>query len=131
MKVHQYNVSCAPSIVQWGTYEGLRNCMEDVEFMKKEFIKRRDYLYSRLINMGFKANLPMGAFYMFPSIERFNMKSEEFCEKLLKEAGVAIVPGSAFGVGGEGYIRISYAYSMEQLKEAADRMEKWLKSLEM
>jgi aminotransferase len=131
MKVHQYNVSCAPSIVQWGTYEGLRNCMEDVEFMKKEFIKRRDYLYNRLINMGFNANLPMGAFYMFPSIERFNMKSEEFCEKLLKEAGVAIVPGSAFGAGGEGYIRISYAYSMEQLKEAADRMEKWLKSLEM
>ncbi|MBC2580298.1 aminotransferase class I/II-fold pyridoxal phosphate-dependent enzyme [Clostridium sp. DJ247] len=129
MKVHQYNVSCAPSIVQWGAYEGLRSCMKDVELMKKEFIARRDYLYNRLINMGFKSNLPMGAFYIFPSIESFNMKSEEFCERLLKEAGVAAVPGDAFGVGGEGYIRISYAYSMEQLKEAADRIEKWIKTL--
>lgn len=128
IKVHQYNVSCAPSIVQWGAYEGLRNCMKDVESMKQEFIKRRDYLYERLIKMGFKSNLPMGAFYMFPSIGKFNMKSEEFCERLLKEAGVAIVPGSAFGIGGEGYIRISYAYSMEQLKEAADRMEKWIET---
>lgn len=129
MKVHQYNVSCAPSIVQWGAYEGLKSCMEDVEYMRKEFIKRRDYLYNRFIKMGFGSNIPMGAFYMFPSIKKFNMKSEDFCESLLKEAGVAVVPGSAFGVGGEGYMRISYAYSMEQLQEAADRIENWIKSL--
>lgn len=129
MKVHQYNVSCAPSIVQWGAYEGLKSCMSDVEYMRSEFIKRRDYLHDRFIKMGFEANLPMGAFYMFPSIKKFNMKSEEFCERLLKEAGVAVVPGSAFGVGGEGYMRISYAYSMEQLKEAADRIENWIKSI--
>lgn len=131
IKVHQYNVSCAPSIVQWGAYEGLKNCIEDVEYMKNEFIKRRDYLYERLINMGLETNLPMGAFYIFPSIKKFNMESEEFCEKLLKEAGVAAVPGSAFGIGGEGYMRISYAYSMEQLKEAADRMESWIKKVGM
>lgn len=129
MKVHQYNVSCAPSIVQYGAYEGLKSCMNDVEYMKNEFIKRRDYLYNRLAQIGFEANLPMGAFYMFPSIEKFNMKSEEFCERLLKEAGVAAVPGAAFGVGGEGYMRISYAYSMEQLKEAADRIEGFIKNL--
>lgn len=129
MKVHQYNVSCAPSIVQYGAYEGLKNCMEDVEYMKKEFIKRRDYLYDRLTKMGFESNIPKGAFYMFPSIKKFNLKSEDFCERLLKEAGVAAVPGSAFGVGGEGYIRISYAYSMEQLKEASDRMENFVKNL--
>lgn len=129
MKVHQYNVSCAPSIVQYGAYEGLKNCMEDVKYMKKEFIKRRDYLYDRLTKMGFESNIPMGAFYMFPSIKKFNLKSEDFCERLLKEAGVAAVPGSAFGVGGEGYMRISYAYSMEQLKEACDRIENFVKNL--
>jgi aminotransferase len=129
MKVHQYNVSCAPSIVQYGAYEGLRNCMEDVEYMKNEFIKRRDYLYNKLIKIGFESNVPKGAFYIFPCIKKFNMKSEEFCERLLKEAGVAAVPGDAFGIGGEGYMRISYAYSMEQLKEAADRMENFVKNL--
>lgn len=129
MKVHQYNVSCAPSIVQWAACEGFKSCMDDVEYMRKEFIKRRDYLYNRFIKMGFESNVPMGAFYMFPSIKKFNMKSDEFCERLLKEAGVAVVPGSAFGIGGEGHMRISYAYSMEQLKEASDRIEKFLKNL--
>jgi aminotransferase len=126
MKVHQYNVSCAPSIVQWGAVYGLRNCMKDVENMKSEFIKRRDYLYTRLREMSFDVKLPMGAFYMFPSIKNFGMSSEDFCERLLREAKVAIVPGSAFGPGGEGYIRISYASSMDKLKLAADRLEKWL-----
>lgn len=129
MKVHQYNVSCAPSIVQYGAYEGLKNCMEDVEYMKNEFIKRRDYLYERLTKIGFESNIPMGAFYMFPSIKKFNLKSEDFCERLLKEAGVAAVPGDAFGAGGEGYMRISYAYSMEQLREACDRIENFIKNL--
>ena len=127
MKVHQYNVSCAPSIVQWGAYEGLKNCLDDVEKMKIEFMKRRDYVYDRLTSMGMDTILPNGAFYIFPSIKRYNMKSEEFCERLLREGYAAVVPGSAFGSGGEGYIRISYSYSMETLKEGLDRMEKWLK----
>jgi len=126
IKVHQYNVSCAPSIVQWGVYEGLRNCLDDVEKMKNEFIERRDYVYNRLINMGMESNVPKGAFYIFPSIKKFNLDSEKFCERLLQEAKVAAVPGSAFGVGGEGYIRISYSYDIKTLKEALDRMEKWI-----
>lgn len=125
MKVHQYAVSCAPSIAQWGAYEGLKSCLDDVLYMKNEFIKRRNYLYDRLVSLGFETNLPKGAFYMFPSIKQFNISSEEFCERLLKEAKVAVVPGSAFGTGGEGYIRISYSYSMEELREALDRIEKW------
>lgn len=127
MKVHQYNVSCAPSIVQWGAYEGLKSCLGDVEEMKEELKKRRDYLYDRLIAMGMDVVLPKGAFYMFPSIKKYGLTSEEFCERLLREGYVAVVPGSAFGVGGEGYIRISYSYSMESLEEGMNRLEKWLK----
>lgn len=126
MKVHQYGVSCAPSISQWGAYEGLKYCIKDVENMKQQFKDRRDYVYNRLKDIGFDVTLPKGAFYIFPSIEKFNMKSEEFCDRLLKEAGVAAVPGSAFGKGGEGYIRISYSYSLEQITEALNRIETWI-----
>ncbi|MDS1004641.1 aminotransferase class I/II-fold pyridoxal phosphate-dependent enzyme [Clostridium sporogenes] len=129
IKVHQYNVSCAPSICQWGAYAGLKYCMEDVAYMKEEFIKRRDFVYDRLKYMGIDTYLPKGAFYIFPSIKKYNMTSEEFSQRLLKEAKVAIVPGSAFGEKGEGYIRISYAYSMEQLNEALNRMEAWLNKI--
>ncbi|KGM97281.1 aspartate aminotransferase [Clostridium novyi A str. 4552] len=129
VKVHQYNVSCAPSIVQWGALEGLRYCMSDVEYMKEKFMERRKYLYDRLLSMGLDVEFPRGAFYIFPSIKKFNMSSEEFCERLLKEAKVAIVPGSAFGSGGEGFIRISYCYSLDVLKEAMDRLENWIKNL--
>ncbi|KAJ50447.1 aminotransferase [Clostridium tetanomorphum] len=127
VKLHQYNTSCAPSIVQWAVVEGLKNCMEDVEYMKNEFIKRRDYVYKRLKDLNFDVNLPKGAFYIFPSIKKFNITSEKFCESLLKEEKVAVVPGASFGEGGEGYIRISYAYSMKELKEALDRIEMWIK----
>ncbi|WP_123054352.1 aminotransferase class I/II-fold pyridoxal phosphate-dependent enzyme [Clostridium sp. JN-1] len=126
LKVHAYNVSCTSSIAQWGAYEGLKNCLNDVEYMKQEFIKRRDFVYAELVNMGFETNLPKGAFYIFPSIKKFSSSSEEFCEKLLKEARAAVVPGSAFGSEGEGHIRISYAYSIEELKEALDRIRKAL-----
>jgi aminotransferase len=100
-----------------------------VESMKEEFIRRRDYLYGQLKDIGVDVNMPMGAFYMFPGINKFNMSSDEFCERLLKEEGVAIVPGSAFGPGGEGYIRISYAYSMPQLEESARRIRKFVEKL--
>lgn len=126
VKVHQYNVSCAPSIVQWGALEGLRSCLPAVEDMKNELIGRRDYLYDELTSLGFQVNLPKGAFYMFPSIEKFNMDSETFCEKALNEAKVAMVPGTAFGYGGEVYIRISYCYSMEELEKAVKRLKDWI-----
>jgi len=128
MKVHQYCVSCAPSIAQWGALEGLLNCNKDVEFMKSEFKKRRDFLYEKLNTLGLKCKLPQGAFYIFPSIKKFSMSSDEFCERLLKEAGVAIIPGSAFGVGGKNFIRISYSYSMPQLEEAITRMSNWIEN---
>ncbi|MBX4259306.1 aminotransferase class I/II-fold pyridoxal phosphate-dependent enzyme [Clostridium estertheticum] len=129
MKVHQYNVSCATSISQWGAYEGLLSCKRDVENMKLEFEKRKEYVCKRLKQMGMDITLPRGAFYIFPSITRFSMSSEEFCNRLLYEGKVAVVPGSAFGTGGEGFIRISYSYSLEVLKEALDRMEKWIATL--
>jgi len=126
MKVHQYGVSCAPSIVQYGALEGLKSCLPDVEYMKNQFEKRRDYVYKRLVELGFEVVKPRGAFYIFPSITKFNLTSEAFCESLLREGKVAVVPGNAFGEGGEGYIRISYSYSLEELKRAFDRIEEWL-----
>jgi len=129
IKVHQYNVSCATTISQWGAYEGLISCMSDVENMKGEFERRKEYVYKRLSEMGLDVNRPKGAFYIFPSITKFSMSSEEFCNRLLYEGKVAVVPGSAFGTGGEGFIRISYSYSLEVLKEGLDRMEKWLEML--
>ncbi|QGU94948.1 aminotransferase class I/II-fold pyridoxal phosphate-dependent enzyme [Clostridium bovifaecis] len=129
VKVHQYAVSCAPSVAQWGAYEGIKSCLSEVEFMKDEFIKRRDYLYEKLISMGFEVNLPKGAFYIFPSIKAFNMSSDKFCERALNEAKVAMVPGSAFGSGGEGYIRISYCYSIEDLEKAVNRLGDWIRKV--
>ena len=129
IKVHQYNVSCAASISQWGAYEGLLSCMNDVNIMKVEFEKRKEYVYKRLIEMGMDVTSPRGAFYIFPSIAKYSMKSEEFCYRLLYEGKVAVVPGSAFGIGGEGFIRISYSYSLEMLTEGLDRMEEWIKTL--
>ena len=129
MKVHQYGVSCAPSIGQYGALEGLKSCKADVENMKQAFKDRRNYLYDELIKLGFDCVKPEGAFYMFPSIKKYGMNSEEFCERLLKEAKVAIVPGSAFGIGGEGYIRISYSYSSQELSEGVSRISKWMKTI--
>lgn len=126
IKVHQYAVSCAPSIVQWGVVEGLRSCKEDVEIMKKSFIERKDFVYNRLVELGFEVNNPQGAFYIFPSIKKFNMTSEEFCNKLLEEKKIACVPGTAFGEKGEGYIRISYCYAREQLEEALKGIEEFI-----
>lgn len=127
MKVHQYGVSCAPSIAQYGALEGLKNSLDDVENMRKTFERRKDYCMSRLKELNIEVAEPKGAFYIFPSIKKFNMSSEEFCENLLNEGKVACVPGTAFGELGEGYMRISYCYSDEVLKEAFDRLEKFLK----
>jgi aminotransferase len=129
IKVHQYCVSCAPSVAQWGALEGLNNCMEHIHIVNNSFIYRRDYLYNRLKALGMEVNLPMGAFYMFPSIKKFNMSSEDFCDRLLKEGKVAIIPGNAFGTKGEGFARISYSYSEDDLKNGLDRLEKWISNI--
>lgn len=129
MKVHQYFVSCAPSIVQYGIVEGLKKSKGDLEIMVKEFKRRRDYSFKRLKNMGLRVAEPKGAFYIFPSIKKYNLSSKEFCEKLLFEEKVALVPGDAFGSMGEGYFRISYCYSDEELKNAFDILEKFIEKL--
>lgn len=129
MKVHQYNVSCATSICQWAALEGLRNGLDDVENMRNVLRERKDYVISELKNMGLEVNEPKGAFYVFPSIKKFNMSSEEFCLKLLNEEKIACVPGSSFGIGGEGYIRISYCYSMEELKKALLGLKKFINKI--
>ncbi|BCZ46029.1 aminotransferase [Clostridium gelidum] len=128
IKVHQYGVSCAPSISQYGALEGLKSSLEDVEHMRKKFERRKDYCMNRLKQLNLEVAEPRGAFYIFPSIKKFNMISEEFCEKLLNEGKLACVPGTAFGELGEGYMRISYCYSDETLKEAFDRLGNFLKS---
>ena len=128
IKVHQYAVTCAPSIIQWGAVEGLRSCMSDVEKMKESFIERMEYVYKELIDMGIEVVKPNGAFYIFPSIKKFGINSEDFCNRLLEEKGVACVPGTAFGDGGEGYIRISYCYSMEKLDVALSKLREFIES---
>lgn len=129
MKVHQYNVSCAPSISQWAVVGGLRNGLDDVLKMKSVFEKRREFVVSELKAIGLDVIEPKGAFYVFPSIKKFNISSEEFCLRLLHEYKVACVPGSAFGKGGEGYIRISYCYSDEQLQAAIVKIKEFINTL--
>lgn len=126
IKVHQYNVSCAPSICQWAVYKGLREGLQDVEYMKGVFEARKYLVVNKLKKMGLDVVIPKGAFYVFPSIKKFNIPSEEFALRLLYEEKVACVPGTAFGTGGEGYIRISYCYSEQELKEALERIEKFI-----
>ena len=126
MKIHQFAVMCAPTTSQMAAIEALRSGDEDIAEMKAEYNRRRTHLVSRLRKMGIGCFTPEGAFYVFPNIGSFGLSSEEFCEKLLMEYGVAIVPGTAFGACGEGFARISYAYSLKHIDEALDRMEKMI-----
>lgn len=126
LKVHQYNVSCATSISQKAAYEALTSGFNDANDMKEAYKERLDYVYDRLVKMGFEVVKPNGAFYLFPSIKQFNQSSFDFALSLVKNAGVALVPGSAFSEFGEGYVRLSYAYSMQQLSEAMDRIENYI-----
>ncbi len=130
IKIHQYNTVCAPLPSQYGAIEALTNGRDVPAAMNKEYIERRDYLYGRLIDMGIEVVKPNGAFYMFPSIKKFGMSSFDFATKLLKEGGLACVPGSAFSKYGEGYMRISYAYSMPVLVEGMNRLEAFIKNLD-
>jgi len=129
LKVHQYSVTCAASISQYAGIEALKNGMKDIEEMREEYDKRRKFLYVSLIKMGFECFEPKGAFYIFPSIKKYRISDTEFAERLLKEEKVAVVPGSAFGENGEGFIRIAYSTSMDNLKEAVIRLENFTKRL--
>ena len=129
--VHQYVVACVNSLAQYVALAALRGSQDFVRDMVKEFDRRRRLVYERLNEIeGFDCALPKGAFYVFPNIKGFDMSSEKFAECLVKKAHVTVVPGSAFGSYGEGYIRISYAASYEQLEEALNRIEKAVKRLE-
>ena len=125
-KTHQYNVACASSIGQYAMIEALKNNLYLVDLMKEEFIKRRDYCINRMKERKLKFIKPDGGFYIFMSISEFGLKSEEFCIKLLNTKKVACVPGDAFGSGGEGYIRISFCYSLEHLKRAFDLIDEFI-----
>ena len=129
LKIHQFAIMSAPTTAQFAAIEALREGDEDIEEMKAEYNRRRTHLVERLRKMGIKCFTPEGAFYVFPNVSGFGLTSEEFCEKLLREYGVAIVPGTAFGACGEGFARISYAYSMKHIDQALDRMEKMIADL--
>ena len=129
LKIHQYAVMCAPTTSQFAAIEAMRNGDEDIEYMAAEYNRRRRYIVKGLRKMGLPCFEPEGAFYVFPEIGALGLSSEEFCERLLSESGVAIVPGTAFGAGGEGFARISYAYSVKHITEALERMEKFIKTL--
>ena len=122
LKIHQFAIMCAPTTSQYAAVEALKNGDADVEEMRDAYDKRRKYLLAELRKAGFDCFEPGGAFYVFPSIKKFGMTSEEFAETLLKEEKLAVVPGDAFGACGEGFIRISYAYSIENLKTAMIRL---------
>jgi aminotransferase len=128
LKVHQYNVTCASSISQYAAIEALTAAKDAPRMMRHQYKKRRDYVYHRLRSMGLQVEKPNGAFYLFPYIGNFGCSSFDFALQLVKEAGLAVVPGNAFSTYGEGYIRLSYAYSMELLMEGCDRLEKFLQS---
>lgn len=128
-KIHQYLIMSAPTLAQYAGIEALNYCHPQVEEMMAEYDRRRHYIYSRLIDMGIECFEPLGAFYIFPNISRFGLSSTEFCERLLEEEMVAIIPGSAFGDCGEGHCRISYAASFETIEGAMDRLERFIGKL--
>lgn len=122
-KIHQFCIMCAPTTSQYAAVDALKNGDEDVTKMREAYDQRRRYLVHAFKKMGLECFEPFGAFYIFPCIKEFGMTSDEFANRFLQEEKVAVVPGSAFGDCGEGFIRISYAYSMERLKEAIGRLE--------
>lgn len=126
IKCHQFMLMCAPSIGQYAAIEAMRNGEEDMKLMVDEYHRRRDYIVPRFRSIGMDIAAPQGAFYAFPSIKKSGLTSEQFCYKLLFDKDVAIVPGSAFGASGEGFVRVSYAASMERIKLALDHLEEFM-----
>lgn len=129
VKIHQYGIMSAPTTAQYAAIEALKNGDEDIEEMRDEYNIRRNLILNELRRMGLSCFEPRGAFYIFPNISITELSSEEFAERLLKEEHVAVIPGSAFGDSGEGFVRISYSYSTEHILEALRRIERFLKKL--
>ncbi len=129
VKLHQYAIMCAPTLSQYAAIEALTGADQEVEEMRTEYNHRRRLVLKLLKDMGVPCFEPKGAFYVFPNISQFGLTSEEFCEQLLYKKHVAVVPGSAFGASGEGFVRISYAYSMQQLKTALSLMREFTEEL--
>lgn len=127
LKVHQYNVTCATSISQMAALEALTTGIDDAEPMKQEYALRRNYVFNRLTAMNLDVIKPEGAFYFFVKIPVNNISSFDFAMELVNKVKLAVVPGNAFSSYGEGYLRLSYAYSMETLQEGLDRLEEYLK----
>ena len=128
-KLHQNCIMCAPTTSQYAAVVAMRECDDEIERMRQEYDMRRRFLVSRLNEMGLSCFEPKGAFYVFPSIQSTGLSSDEFCEKLLYAKRASVVPGTAFGDCGEGFVRISYAYSVSHLKQALDRIEAFLQQL--
>lgn len=129
IKIHQFAIMCAPTTSQYAAVEALRNGDDDVKGMRESYNQRRRFLMHTFAKMGLQCFEPYGAFYVFPCIKEFGLSSEEFAERLLREEKVAVVPGTAFGDCGEGFLRISYAYSLENLKIALEKIEKFVEKL--
>ncbi len=129
IKIHQFAIMCAPTTSQYAAVEALRNGDEDVKEMREAYNQRRRYLVHKFREMGLECFEPFGAFYIFPSIQEFGITSDEFATRFLQEEKVAVVPGTAFGDCGEGFLRISYAYSLDNLKIAIERLERFIKKL--
>ena len=128
-KIHQFAIMCAPTTSQYAAVEAMRNGDADVATMREAYDQRRRYLVNAFKEMRLECFEPYGAFYIFPCIKEFGMTSEEFAERFLKEEKVAVVPGTAFGDSGEGFLRISYAYSLQNLKAALERLDRFVKKL--
>lgn len=129
LKIHQFAIMCAPTTSQYAAVEALQNGDDDVRHMQEAYDQRRRFLVHELRRIGFEVFEPFGAFYVFPSIKQFGMTSDEFATRLLEQEKVAVVPGTAFGACGEGFLRISYAYSIDSLKIALERIERFVKQL--
>ncbi|MCD8122433.1 MAG: aminotransferase class I/II-fold pyridoxal phosphate-dependent enzyme [Clostridiales bacterium] len=130
LKIHQFAIMCAPTTSQYAAVDALKNSDDDVRHMRESYDQRRRYLLHAYEEMGMDCFEPLGAFYTFPSVKRFGMTSDEFAMQLLYEEKVAVVPGTAFGDSGEGYLRISYAYSLKSLKEALGRIQRFVERLD-
>lgn len=129
LKIHQYAIMCAPTVSQFAAAEALKNGDADIEYMKSEYDCRRKFIVDGLNKIGLSCFEPKGAFYVYPRVKETGLTSEEFAEKLLSQYKVAVVPGTAFGDCGEGYVRISYAYSVEHIKTALERMGEFVSEL--
>ena len=130
LKIHQYAIMCAPTTSQYAAVSALRDGDKDVEYMRESYNQRRRFVLNAFQEMGLDCFEPLGAFYTFPSIKRFGITSDEFANRFLREEKVAVVPGTAFGACGEGFLRVSYAYSLKDLKEALGRMARFVGRLD-